>query len=246
MSTTRRERDTLGEVEVPEGALYGPQTARAVGNFPISGWTMPERFLRHLALVKKAYALANGACGHLPGPWAEAISQACDQVLAGGLWHHFPVDVFQTGSATSTNMNMNEVLAFLANQSLGGEPREHKPVHPNDHVNLGQSSNDVVPTAARLAAWQACAQEVLPAVGEVAQALEGLAHRYQKTVTLGRTHLMDAVPTTYGRVLRLGACGFPQRRRIWKLCFPAWVRCRWGAPPWVRGWEGIRELPKRP
>jgi fumarate hydratase class II len=171
---------------------------------------MPERFLRHLALVKKAYALANGACGHLPGPWAEAISQACDEVLAGGLWHHFPVDVFQTGSATSTNMNMNEVLAFLANQSLGGEPREHKPVHPNDHVNLGQSSNDVVPTAARLAAWQACAQEVLPAVGEFAQALEGLANRYQKTVTLGRTHLMDAVPTTYGRVfaawgLRLSA-----------------------------------------
>jgi fumarate hydratase class II len=120
-------------------------------------------------------------------------------------------------------MNMNEVLAFLANQSLGGEPREHKPVHPNDHVNLGQSSNDVVPTAARLAAWQACAQEVLPAVGEVAQALEGLANRYQKTVTLGRTHLMDAVPTTYGRVfaawgLRLSAAAAHLEAVLPSLC----------------------------
>jgi fumarate hydratase class II len=193
----RIEKDTLGEVVVPAEALYGPQTARAVANFPISGWPMPASFLEQLALVKKAYALAHGELGKLPAAWAEAIARAAEEVRAGKLWEHFPVDVMQTGSATSTNMNMNEVLARLANRFLG-EPTN--PIHPNDHVNLGQSSNDVIPGAARLACLELGKRTLLPRVGEVASALEELATRFARTVTLGRTHLVDAVPTTYGRI----------------------------------------------
>lgn len=195
MNGERRERDTLGDVTVPQEAWYGAQTARAVANFPISGWTMPEGFLRQLVLIKKAMALANREAGLLPEPITSAIVFAADTVLEGGFATHFPVDVFQTGSATSTNMNVNEVLAFLANRHLG-ETR----VHPNDHVNLGQSSNDVVPTAARMALWEACLRQVLPALHGVVQQLNQLSHRYRTTVTLGRTHLVDAVPTTYGRI----------------------------------------------
>lgn len=193
----RIERDTLGEMVVPAEALYGPQTARAVANFPISGWRMPPSFLEQLALVKKAYAVAHGELGKLPVAWAEAIVRAADEVRRGDLWEHFPVDVMQTGSATSTNMNMNEVLARLANRFLG---ERDGPIHPNDHVNLGQSSNDVVPTAARLAFLELGQRVLLPALGDVAVALGDLAARFARTVTLGRTHLVDAVPTTYGRV----------------------------------------------
>lgn len=200
MSSTRTARDTLGEVKVPSDALYGAQTARAVANFPISGWPMPEAFLRALALIKKAYALAHGRIGRLSPEVASAIAAACDQVLAGGWWQQFPVDVFQTGSGTSSNMNMNEVVAFLANRQLGGDPVGHRPVHPNDHVNLGQSSNDVVPTAARLACAQALGQQVQPATQRVLDELDRLAQTHARTVTAGRTHLVDAVPTTYGRV----------------------------------------------
>lgn len=195
MSTQRKEKDTLGEVMVPAEAFYGAQTARAVVNFPISGWTMPVGFLRQLVFIKKAMAVANGEQGLLPQPLAGAIAAAADAVLEKGLWQHFPVDVFQTGSATSTNMNANEVLAFLANQQLGQEQ-----VHPNDHVNLGQSSNDVIPTAARMAVWEAASQAVIPQASKVAETLRQLAVRYRTTVTLGRTHLVDAVPTTYGRI----------------------------------------------
>ncbi len=197
MSKHRREKDTQGEVMVPEEALYGAQTARAVTNFPISGWTMPVPFLKMLVLVKKAMAVAHGEVGLLPPSLARAIAAAADTVLDNGLWQHFPVDVFQTGSATSTNMNANEVLAFLASQQLG---QGQGYVHPNDHVNLGQSSNDVVPTAARMAAWEAASQTVIPEALKVVEALRQLARRYRTTVTLGRTHLVDAVPTTYGRI----------------------------------------------
>ncbi|BCW93677.1 MAG: fumarate hydratase class II [Thermoanaerobaculum sp.] len=207
MSEHRKERDTLGEVMVPAEALYGAQTARAVANFPISGWTMPVAFLRELVLIKKAMAVANGEKGLLPQALANAIAAAADEVLEGGLWQHFPVDVFQTGSATSTNMNANEVLAFLANRRLGSGK-----VHPNDHVNLGQSSNDVIPTAARMAAFQAASQKVIPEAQRVVEALRALAQRYRATVTLGRTHLVDAVPTTYGRIFDAWA------RRLARAC----------------------------
>ncbi|MBZ5588938.1 MAG: aspartate ammonia-lyase [Acidobacteriia bacterium] len=197
---TRLERDTLGEMEVPAGALYGAQTARAVENFPISGWTLPPRFLASLARVKAAFARANGERGLLPPDTASAIAAAADEVATGGHSDHFPIDVFQTGSGTSTNMNMNEVLAHLANVRLGGDPTAHRPVHPNDHVNLGQSSNDVIPATLRLAAAVGWRDDVRPAVERVAAELMRLAVKHRGTVTLGRTHFMDAVPTTYGRV----------------------------------------------
>jgi len=192
---TRTEKDTLGAVEVPADALYGAQTARAVANFPISGWTMPGGFMRSLAEIKRAFALANGERGLLPREPAETIAAAAAEIAAGAHRDQFPVDVFQTGSGTSTNMNVNEVIAHLANRMTPGFP-----VHPNDHVNLGQSSNDVVPTALRLAAAAAWRDLVRPAALAVGAELTRLASAHRETVTLGRTHLMDGVPTTYGRV----------------------------------------------
>jgi fumarate hydratase, class II len=198
--TTRSEKDTLGIMEVPTGALYGAQTARAVANFPISGWRLPSEFLSALARIKTAFARANGERGLLPAEVAEAIAAAAAEVVAGSHLEHFPVDVFQTGSGTSTNMNMNEVLAHLANLRLGGDPTAHRPVHPNDHVNLGQSSNDAIPAALRVAAAISWRDGVSPAVSAVVAELRRLAREHRATVTLARTHLMDAVPTTYGRV----------------------------------------------
>jgi fumarate hydratase class II len=197
---TRLENDTLGTMEVPADALYGAQTARAVANFPISGWTLPAGFLAALARIKAAFARANGERGLVGGDCASAIASAADDVASGEHLSHFPVDVFQTGSGTSTNMNMNEVLAHLANRALGGDPASHTPVHPNDHVNLGQSSNDAVPAALRLASALAWRERVRPAADTLAAELRRLEKQHRGTVTLGRTHLMDAVPTTYGRV----------------------------------------------
>lgn len=196
----RVELDTLGQMSVPAGALYGASTARAVMNFPISSWRMPPRFLAALATIKAAYAKANTELGLLPEDVGSAITAAAEEVAAGRHGDQFPVDVFQTGSGTSTNMNMNEVVAHLANLRLGGDPATHRPVHPNDHVNLGQSSNDVIPAALRLAAVAAWLWEARPALAQTLAHLRRLASRHQTTVTLGRTHLNDAVPTTYGRV----------------------------------------------
>jgi fumarate hydratase class II len=198
--TTRSEKDTLGIMEVPAGALYGAQTARAVANFPISGWRLPAEFLSALARIKTAFARANGERGLLPAEVAEAIAAAAAEVVAGSHLEHFPVDVFQTGSGTSTNMNMDEVLAHLANLRLGGDPTAHRPVHPNDHVNLGQSSNDAIPAALRVAAAISWRDGASPSVSAVVAELRRLAREHRATVTLARTHLMDAVPTTYGRV----------------------------------------------
>jgi fumarate hydratase class II len=197
---TRRERDTLGAVTVPADALFGAQTARAVANFTVSGWTMPAAFLAALARIKAALARAHGETGRLAADIAGAIAAAADEVAAGRRREQFPVDVFQTGSGTSTNMNMNEVLAHLANLRLGGDPTCNVPVHPNDHVNLGQSSNDVIPTALRIAAALAWRDEIAPALEMVVAEFRRLARTHARTVTLGRTHLVDAVPTTYGRV----------------------------------------------
>ncbi len=200
MSEYRIEHDTLGEVPVPAEALYGAQTARAVENFRISGWRMPVRFLRALAWIKAAYARAHGELGLLPERISRAIAVAAERVAAGEHLDHFPVDVFQTGSGTSSNMNMNEVIAHLANLRLDGDPAAHRPVHPNDHVNLGQSSNDVIPSALRIAAAWAWRDEVRPTADALVLELDRLAMEHRETVTLGRTHLMDAVPTTYCRV----------------------------------------------
>jgi fumarate hydratase class II len=192
----RIEHDTLGDIEVPADALYGAQTARAVGNFAISGWRMPERFIRALARIKAAYARANADAGLLPPDIAAAIVEAADAVAAGAHLEHFPLDVFQTGSGTSSNMNVNEVVARLATGARGAGST---PVHPNDDVNRCQSSNDVVPAAIRLAAIEAWRGSARPALTAVVEALRALARRHAGTVALGRTHLMDAVPTTYGR-----------------------------------------------
>jgi len=196
----RIETDTMGEMEVPAGALYGAQTARAVANFPVSGWRLPASFIAALARIKAAFARAHGELRILDAAVAGAIAAAADEVAGGAHAGQFPVDVFQTGSGTSSNMNVNEVVAHLANRQLGGDPAAHRPVHPNDHVNRGQSSNDVVPAALRLAALEAWRGLVRPRLDELGAALGELADRHRKTVTLGRTHLMDAVPTTYGRV----------------------------------------------
>ena len=197
---TRTERDTLGTMEVPASALYGAQTARALANFPISGWTLPPGFLAALARIKAAFARANGEAGLIARDLAGAIAAAAEEVAGPEHLGQFPLDVFQTGSGTSTNMNMNEVIAHLANRRLGGDPAAHRPVHPNDHVNLGQSSNDAIPAALRIAAALAWRDALEPAVSAVAARLKRLGREHARTVTLGRTHFMDAVPTTYGRV----------------------------------------------
>ncbi|OQX29563.1 MAG: aspartate ammonia-lyase [Spirochaeta sp. LUC14_002_19_P3] len=195
---TRTERDSMGDIQLPENSWYGAQTQRAVENFGVSPFTMPPDFIRALALVKKAAALTNKGLGGLDVRLADAIAAAAAEVLNGKLDNEFPVDVFQTGSATSTNMNMNEVLANRANVSLGGTKGTRSPVHPNDHVNMGQSSNDVIPTALhvanRLAAGKLAAQ-----LGVLEKSLAGKEKEFAEVIKLGRTHLQDAVPMTLGQ-----------------------------------------------
>lgn len=190
---TRTEHDSLGELQVPAEALWGAQTQRAVQNFPVSGLRMPRGFLRALGLVKAAAATANGALGHLEADVAQAIHAAALQVAEGDLDGHFPVDVFQTGSGTSSNMNANEVIAAVA--SRGRKAR----IHPNDDVNMGQSSNDVVPTAIQVAAVLGCREQLLPALRHLRLAIDRKARRVGKAVKTGRTHLMDAMPLTLGQ-----------------------------------------------
>jgi fumarate hydratase class II len=184
----RSERDSLGEVRVPEDALYGAQTQRAVDNFRISGETMPTAFLTALALLKREAARTNGELGLLPPSIARAIAAAADEVIDGQHSGEFPVDVFQTGSGTSSNMNMNEVLARLASRSTD------EPVHPNDHVNRCQSSNDVVPSAIQLSAAMLCHAELLPALQQLELGIAARARECGAIVKTGRTHLMDAMP----------------------------------------------------
>lgn len=189
----RIERDTMGEVKVPKDALYRAQTQRAVENFPISGTPLEQEHLVALARIKKAAAQANAKLGILPSEIADAISAAADEVISGKHFSEFPVDVFQTGSGTSSNMNMNEVLATLASVRLG------KDVHPNDHVNASQSSNDVFPTSVHLAVTSALVKDLIPALEYLASSLEEKAKAWKDAVKPGRTHLMDATPVTFGQ-----------------------------------------------
>ena len=195
----RAEKDSLGSVWVPAEAYYGPQTQRAVENFPISGIRLPPGFIRSLALVKQCAARVNGQLGLLAQPLADAIEQAAGEVLEGQLDDQFVVDVFQTGSGTSSNMNMNEVLASRANELLTGRRGGKTPVHPNDHVNLGQSSNDVIPTAIHVAALDALCHRWVPALKNLHAALASKAVEFTAVVKIGRTHLQDAVPMTLGQ-----------------------------------------------
>jgi fumarate hydratase, class II len=191
--STRTERDSMGEMAVPAGALYGASTQRAVLNFPISGQRMPRGFIRALALIKRAAAETNAELGVLPGDVAEAIAAASQAVAGGAHDADFPIDIYQTGSGTSTNMNANEVIAHLASERLG------RNVHPNDHVNAGQSSNDNIPTAMQLAAAIAIEEDLLPALETVRAALAAKAVELHDVVKTGRTHLQDATPIRLGQ-----------------------------------------------
>ncbi|MDQ3389163.1 MAG: class II fumarate hydratase, partial [Gemmatimonadota bacterium] len=189
----RTERDSLGEMRVPAQALYGPQTQRAVENFPISGIRFSRRFIHALGVVKKAAAEANAAMDQLDSEVASAIVHAAEEVIGGGLDAEFVLDIFQTGSGTSTNMNANEVIASVASRALG------RKVHPNDHVNMGQSSNDVIPTVMHVAARVALHEALIPALERLHAALAAKAEEFDDVLKSGRTHLMDATPVRLGQ-----------------------------------------------
>ncbi len=195
MTDYRIEKDSLGKVQVPADALYGAQTQRAIDNFPISGIPFSRTFIRALGLTKLAAARANADLGLLPADMAAAIQEAAREV-ANGRWDaHFPIDIFQTGSGTSTNMNANEVIARLATQKLG------RPVHPNDHVNMSQSSNDVIPTAMHVAAWLEADETLLPGLSHLQAVIEEKQALVDDVVKTGRTHLMDAMPVRLSQEL---------------------------------------------
>ncbi|NWD22907.1 class II fumarate hydratase [Pseudomonas yamanorum] len=195
MSNTRIERDSMGELQVPAEALYGAQTQRAVNNFPISHQRMPAQFIRALILAKAAAAKANVELKQLSEAQGKAIVDAAQGLLEGDFMQHFPVDIFQTGSGTSSNMNANEVIATLASRLLG------EPVNPNDHVNCGQSSNDIIPTTIHVSAALVLHEQTLPALLHLVQVIEHKAEEVHRYVKTGRTHLMDAMPVRMSQVL---------------------------------------------
>ncbi len=204
MASTRTETDSLGPVRVPKAAYFGAQTQRAVENFPVSGRRMPRSFIAALVHLKSACAAVNRALypDRMTSRIARAIQAACARVADGNFDDHFPVDVFQTGSGTSTNMNANEVIANLANETLGGRRGAYDSVHPNDHVNMGQSSNDTVPSAAHVAALLEIHRNLGPAVRQLRGSLEKKGKEFDPILKLGRTHLMDAVPVRMGQEFR--------------------------------------------
>ena len=202
----RIEKDSMGELEVPADALYGAQTQRAINNFPVSGLSLPPVFIKTIALIKKTAAKVNMDLGELDGTLANAIIQAAQQIIDGQHLRQFPVDVFQTGSGTSTNMNVNEVLANLATQTLG------KPVSANDDVNMGQSSNDVIPTAIHVSAALECQNILLPGLLYLAETIEQKAASLDNDTKTGRTHLMDAMPVRLSQ--ELGAWALQIRNGI--------------------------------
>src|SRR3954451_18016291 len=208
----RTERDSMGEMKVPADAYYGAQTARAVENFPISDLRFSRRFVAALGLIKWAAAEVNYGLGLLDEKREQLIKQAAQEVIDGKLDGQFVVDIFQTGSGTSTNMNANEVIASRANEIATGQRGGKEPVHPNDHVNMQQSSNDVIPTAIHVAAATAMDRQLVPALLHLAEALEVKVEAFDDVVKIGRTHLQDATPIRLGQELsgyaaqsRLGA-----------------------------------------
>ena len=212
--------DSMGEMEVPEEAYFGASTQRAVENFPISGYTMPVSVIRSLALIKAAASSVNQELGLLDREIAEAVGKAAKEIVQGRFADQFPVDVFQTGSGTSTNMNMNEVIAARANELLGAVKQGRSPVHPNDHVNLGQSSNDVIPTALHIASRLQVQELLLPALKDLQAALEKKADEFAGLVKLGRTHMQDAVPVTLGQEFSGWAAQVAHGLEAVKRCLP--------------------------
>ena len=195
----RIEKDTMGEVRVPAHVYYGAETQRAVDNFPVSGLRLPRVFIRAIGIIKKYAAQANKELGLLDPKIAKAVMAAADEVAVGKMDEQFVVDVFQTGSGTSTNMNANEVIAARTNELLTGNRDARHPVHPNDHVNLGQSSNDVIPTAFHIAALTSINEDLLPAQEVLHKSLRKKSKEFHHVVKIGRTHLQDAVPIRLGQ-----------------------------------------------
>lgn len=195
----RIEQDSMGKMKVPKSAYWGAQTQRAVENFPISNLRFYREFIRALGIVKLASCQVNVRLGLLDKKLGDAIAKAAKEVMQGKLDSHFVVDIFQTGSGTSTNMNANEVIANRANELLGGRVGDKKPVHPNDHVNMGQSSNDVIPSCIHIAALEGIEKELLPVLKALQVALEKKAKEFDKVLKIGRTHLQDATPIRLGQ-----------------------------------------------
>ena len=195
----RQERDSMGEMSVPASALYGASTQRAVLNFPVSGYRFSRPFIRALGLLKWAAAQANHDLGLLDAHRSALIVQAAEEVIEGKLDEHFPLDIFQTGSGTSTNTNANEVISNRCCQLAGKEIGARDPVHPNDHVNMGQSSNDVIPSAIHISAAEELKNCLLPELEKLQSALEAKAKEFWEIIKIGRTHLMDATPVRLGQ-----------------------------------------------
>ena len=195
----RKEQDSMGDMLVPDDAYYGAQTQRAVENFPISGIPISKSMIQALGKIKRSAAIINNELGLLDGERKNAIVQAADEIIEGKFYSQFPIDVYQTGSGTSSNMNCNEILSNRASEIMGGVIGAKDPVHPNDHVNLGQSSNDVIPTAIHIAANTMLEEELLPALQKLADELDKKAIEFSDIVKIGRTHLQDATPITLGQ-----------------------------------------------
>ena len=219
--TNRTERDSMGEMQVPADAYYGAQTARAVENFPISDLRFNRRFIAALGHVKSAAAQANRSLKLIDDEQLKLIQQAAGEVIDGNLDDEFVVDIFQTGSGTSTNMNANEVIAGRANEIATGQRGGKAPVHPNDHVNMQQSSNDVIPTAIHVAAAMALHETLEPALEHLHRALEAKAKQFDDVVKIGRTHLQDATPIRLGQELS----GYAQQAQLSALRVEKAIRC---------------------
>lgn len=218
---SRTETDSLGPIEVPEDAYWGAQTQRSLENFAIGGQRMPLAVVHALALIKKAAARVNAQLGELPENITSLIEEAADEVLAGEHDDQFPLVVWQTGSGTQSNMNVNEVIAGRANEIAGNGRGGKKPVHPNDHVNRAQSSNDSFPTAMHIAAAQAVQNDLLPAIAELSGGLAQQAARHANLVKTGRTHLMDATPVTFGQELSAFVAQLDYAERALRSALPA-------------------------
>ena len=195
----RKEQDSMGDMLVPDDAYYSAQTQRAVENFPISGIPISKSMIQALGKIKRSAAIVNNELGLLDGERKNAIVQAADEIIEGKFYSQFPIDIYQTGSGTSSNMNCNEILSNRASEIMGGAIGAKDPVHPNDHVNLGQSSNDVIPTAIHIAANTMLEEELLPALQKLADELDKKAIEFSDIVKIGRTHLQDATPITLGQ-----------------------------------------------
>jgi len=222
----RSEKDSMGEMKVPADAYYGAQTGRAVENFPISDLRFPRRFIAAMGMIKSAAAEVNHGLGFLDEKKLSLLQKAAQEVIDGKLDHQFVVDIFQTGSGTSTNMNTNEVIASRANEMATGKRGGREPVHPNDHVNMEQSSNDVIPTAIHISAAVAIKESLVPSLEHLAAALERKAKHYDDVVKIGRTHLQDATPIRLGQELS----GYARQVRL-------------GVERARRAIEALRELP---